>query len=115
MDKAKQLVHKHQDQFKWVLLIGSGIAAFNTLARPDYNLIIYLYMFYVWNNMNDSKETQANEKINSFFISLYSLLIDFVWVFYWGGRWSYIKVDNEGLIHFLVLFLSWVGIFLKVW
>jgi hypothetical protein len=113
MDKIKQLIYQHQDKFKYLLLAGAGLAAFNTLARADYNLILYLYIFYVWNNMSDSKEAQATEKINSFFVLLYSFVIDIVWVLFWGGRWG-TKVDNEALVHTLVIFFSWLAILVKV-
>jgi len=113
MDKIKGLITGHQGKLKYLLLAGAGLAAFNTLARPDFNLIVYLYIYYVWHNMNDSKETQSSEKINIFFILSYSLLIDLIWCFFWGSRWG-VKNDNEALIHSLVIFFSWVGIFLKV-
>jgi hypothetical protein len=113
MEKVRQLVHTHQDKFKFVLFAGAGIAAFNTLARPDFNLIIYLYLFYVWNNMNDSKETQTSEKVFSFFALAYSLIIDFVWCFFWGSRWGG-KNDSESFIHSMVIFFSWMGILVKV-
>lgn len=113
MDKLKQLVTQFQDKFKFVLLGGAGIAAFNTLARPDFNLILYLYIYYVWNNMNDSKETQASEKINCFYIMSYSLIIDIVWNCFWGSRWGQ-KTDSEATIHSIVIFFSWVAVLVKV-
>jgi hypothetical protein len=114
MEKVKQMAYQHQNKFKFLLLAGAGIAAFNTLSRPDYNLILYLYIYYVWNNMTDSKETQANEKINCFFILMYSISIDLIWCFYWASRWSLLKNDYEGTIHYIVIIFSWLGILLKV-
>jgi hypothetical protein len=113
MDKLKQIVTKHQDKFKYILFAGAGIAAFNTLARPDFNLILYLYIFYVWNHMADSKETQASEKINLFFMMTYSLIIDIIWSVFWGNRWG-VKNDYEATIHSIVIIFSWIGIGLKV-
>ena len=113
MEKAKTLIQTHQDKFKFLVLGGAGIAAFNCFVRADYNLIIYIYTYYVW-NMLDSKETQSNEKINVFFLLFFSLIIDFIWVFYWGGRWSLIKIDNQSFIHSLVILLSFIAILNKV-
>lgn len=113
MEKIKQVATQHQDKFKFLFLSGAGIAAFNTLSRPDFNLVVYLYVYYVWNLMTDSKETQASEKINCFFIMIYSLLIDIVWALFWGNRWGG-KNDYESTIHGLVLFFSWIAILLKV-
>jgi len=113
MDRLKQLVIKHQNNFKFLLFAGAAIACLNTLARADFNIILYLYVYYVWHNMADSKEAQTNEKINSFFVFLFSLLIDFIWVFFWGSRWGE-KDDNEAFVHSFVIFFSWIGILLKV-
>ena len=86
MEKVKELIVQHQDKFKFALMGGIGIAGFNCFARADYNLILYIYVYYIW-NMLDSKvniimnnETQENEKINYFFLLGYSLVIDLVCV-----------------------------------
>jgi hypothetical protein len=55
MDLVKRLINEHFDKFRYALLGGAAIAAVNTLSRPDYNIIIYLYIFYVWTMMTDSK------------------------------------------------------------
>ena len=113
MDRVKQVVNKNQDKFNYLLFTGAGLAAFNTLARPDFNLVLFLYIYYVWNMMTDSKETQSSEKINSFFILLYSLFIDIFWSLFWGSRWG-AKNDYESTIHTIVIICSWIAIALKV-
>ncbi|MCQ2818753.1 MAG: hypothetical protein MJ252_15915 [archaeon] len=114
MEQAKKLVNQHSAKLQYVFLIGAAIAALNTLARADYNFIIYLYMFYVWKFMENSQESQAQEKVASFFILLYSLLIDFFWCFFWGAKWGNLKNDPESGVHKMVLLLSWLGILLKI-
>ena len=49
MEKIKHLVFQHQDKLKYGLLIAAGVASINCLARPDYNIIIYIYIYYIWN------------------------------------------------------------------
>ena len=56
MEKIKHLVFQHQDKLKYALLIGATISAINCLARPDFNLVLYLYIYYVWNIL-ESKVT----------------------------------------------------------
>ena len=74
MEKVKELIVQHQDKFKFALMGGIGIAGFNCFARADYNLILYIYVYYIWNMLDSkvniimNKETQENEKINSFFL-----------------------------------------------
>jgi hypothetical protein len=47
MDKAKSFILKQQDKLKYIILIGAGLGAFNCLTRPDFNLIVYLYIYYI--------------------------------------------------------------------
>ena len=114
MDTIKKQVNTYQEKLPVIFLICAGIAAVNTLCRADYNFILYLYMFYIWKFMANAKEAQNQEKISSFFILLYSLIIDIIWCIYWGGKWSSLKEDAEGGIHTFVLILSWIAIVLKI-
>ena len=114
MEAIKKTATTHANKLQYVYLVGAGIAAINTLGRADYNFIIYLYMFYVWKYMESAEGAQAQEKVSSFFICLYSMLIDFIWCFYWGSKWGSLKNDAESGIHTTVLVLSWIGIVVKV-
>ena len=113
MEKVKQLAEKHSDKLKYLLLTGAFIGLINTFCRADYNIVIYLYMFYVWSFMKEDLENQSREKVTFFYILCYSLLIDIVWCFFWNSRWRLLKEDIESGTHRLVIFLSWIGIFLK--
>ena len=55
MESIKQLIAKHGDKFKFLILGAIGISAFNTLVRADYNIVLYLYIYYVWTMMTESK------------------------------------------------------------
>lgn len=114
MEQTQKLVNQHSGKLQYVFLIGAGIAALNTLCRADYNFIIYLYMFYVWKFMESSKDSQAQEKVASFFILLYSLLIDVFWCLFWGFKWGGLQEDPESGVHKMVLICSWIGIILKI-
>ena len=57
MNIIKSNLLRNQDKIHFLFFIGAGIAGINTLLRPDYNLIIYLYLFYVWTIMTNSKVT----------------------------------------------------------
>jgi hypothetical protein len=48
MDKIKSFVLSQQGKLKQVILFGAGLGAFNCLTRPDFNLIVYLYIYYIW-------------------------------------------------------------------
>ena len=110
MDKIRNLLSKHSSKLKYLFLLGAVIAAINTLSRADYNFVIYLYMFYVWTFMGDSAEAQRQDKIGTFYILVYSLVIDFIWCIFWGGKWDTVPT----LMHEMTLFFSWCGILLKL-
>ena len=114
MEKIKQLAEKYSSKLKYLLLGGAFIGLINTFCRADYNLIIYLYMFYVWAFLNEDLESQTKEKVTFFYILLYSILIDIIWCFFWNSKWGLLKEDIESGTHGLVIFLSWIGIFLKI-
>ena len=114
MEKIKSLAKEHSNKLNYILLCGAIIAAINTLCRADYNFIIYLYMIYVWEFMENAKESQGQEKISSFYVLTYSLLIDLIWCLYWGSKWGSLEKDSESGIHSLVLILSWIGILVKI-
>ena len=113
MEKVKQLAEKYSDKLKYLLLIGAFVALINTFCRADYNLIIYLYMFYIWTFMKEDLQSQAREKVTFFHILCYSIIIDIIWCFFWNSKWDLLKEDIESGTHGLVIFFSWIGIFLK--
>ena len=113
MESIKQLAEKHSEKLKYLLIAGAFIGLMNTFCRADYNFIIYLYMFYVWNFMKEEITSQTREKTTFFYILLYSFIIDIIWCFFWNSKWGSIKEDAESGIHGLVILLSWVGILLK--
>ena len=114
MDTVSQLAEKYSDKLKYLILAGASIGLINTFCRADYNFILYLYMFYVWMHLTEDQEIQTREKITIFYILFYSLIIDIIWCFFWKSQWGYLKEDIESGTHGLVIFLSWVGILLKV-
>jgi uncharacterized membrane protein len=112
MDKCQEWIFRNQKKLSYFLLLGAVIGGVNCLSRPDYNLIIYLYLYFIWEISSDTKEMQNIEKLNSWFFLAFSILIDIFWTIFWSGKWSHIK-DLERFIHIFVIILSWVGIGLK--
>jgi len=53
MDKVKNLIYNNQHNLKYALLAGSLLGAFNCLAKPDYNIVSYLYIYYVWHMIEE--------------------------------------------------------------
>ena len=114
MEKIKNLAKQNSHRLKFLLITGAIIGGINTLCRADYNLILYLYMYYIWHFMDNQKESQIQEKVSSFFFAFYSLIIDIIWCIFWGKKWNSLQKDSESTIHSIVLFLSWIGIIIKI-
>ena len=114
MEKMTQMAEKYSDKLKYLFLIGACIGLLNSFSRADYNFVLYLYMFYIWIYMENDQEIQAREKKTIFYILFYSLFIDLIWCFFWKSQWGYLKEDIESGTHGLVIFLSWIGILLKI-
>ena len=114
MEKIIKTVQTHLDKLKYLIIAGAVIGLINTFCRADYNFILYLYMYYIWIYITDDQEIQTREKIIVFYLLLYSLLIDLIWVIFWKSQWGYLQQDIESGIHCLVVFLSWIGILLKI-
>ena len=110
MEKFKKIATKFSSKLKYLYLCGAILAGINTLSRADYNFVLYLDMFYVWNFMENSSETQKQDKIGCFYILIYSLIIDFIWTIFWGGKWDTVPT----LFHWMILLFSWIGIILKI-
>jgi hypothetical protein len=62
MNFIRNVIIKNQEKIHFLFLGGAGIAGLNTLLRPDYNLVVYLYLFYVWTMMTNSKVFLYYEK-----------------------------------------------------
>ena len=109
MEKIKNIATKYSSKLKYFYISGAIIAALNTLSRADYNFVLYLFMFYVWTFMENT-EVQKQDKVGCCYILIFSLLIDFIWVLFWGGKWDTVPT----LFHEMTLFFSWLGIILKI-
>ena len=64
-----------------LFMAGAGIAIFTCLARPDYNLPLFIFALFIWND-NDKRE---RFKLLAFL--LLTFLVDFIWLCYWGSYW----------------------------
>ncbi len=59
--KVKELIHKHKEKINLILLAGALIAGYNCLARADYNIVSYAYIYYVWYQIDDKVITISNK------------------------------------------------------
>jgi hypothetical protein len=53
MVDIKALVNQHFNKFHLLLAASAAIAGFNCLAKADYNIMTYCYVYYVWFIIDD--------------------------------------------------------------
>lgn len=79
MEALKQNILKNSEKLKYFFIAGCLISCLNCLGRADYNIIVYLYIYYVWEMMKDSKViskfnkslgNSSSRKNKSFLLSL---------------------------------------------
>lgn len=113
MDTCKNWIYQNQEKLKLIIFCGAIVAAVNCFARADYNLVIYLYIYLIFDNCSSNKALLESEKLCSWFFLMFSIILDVFWTLYWRGKWSGVAADFERNIHFLVLLGSWIGIGIK--
>ena len=113
MGKIKDILSTHYAKLRLFFLTGIAIATLTSIRRADYNFVLYLYLMYTWNYMENSTSKQL-AKSWAFFGTLYSVLIDFIWCLFWESKWGGLSEDHRTFSQSLVTFLSWVGILVKV-
>jgi hypothetical protein len=51
--------------------------------------------------------------VNCFYFLCFSLFVDLYWIYFWGGNSDNVK-DIEKAAHVLIIFLSFIGILVKI-
>lgn len=114
MEGFKNFVNQHQPKLKFLFLACAALSCFNCLAKPDYNIVLYAYAFFVWNMMSGSSQGQTSEKLYCFWFMLATLFVDLIWIFFWGSLWTSLDHDEEATIHYIVILFSWISFGIKI-
>jgi hypothetical protein len=63
MERINGIVMQNKDKIKYLVLGCAALAGFNCLTRPDFNLILYLFIYNLW-YVNDDGKDKVRKKIN---------------------------------------------------
>ena len=105
MDKAYKFLKTQAKLANIFLLLCSGFSSIITLERPDYNLLLFLFVAFsmFWKN----SQARSNPKLIIFERMLCtltmtaSLLIDFIWIF-----------THKSINSSFIIFMSWIEFFI---
>ncbi|KAM3135870.1 hypothetical protein pb186bvf_011999 [Paramecium bursaria] len=100
-----------QDWPKKLFLVNAFIACFTCYARPDYNLPLFAFAYLLWDI-----ERPTSQKVRLTYLFIFSWIIDFVWLVYWGPFWNSNTFSNNWAdgIQTFVLVLSVINFILKI-
>lgn len=112
MDKCKDAIYRHQGKIKIILITSIAISLLNCFSRFDYNFVVFLYLYFLWDNNIENKQLESTERVIAWFFLCFTVLADLLWLFTWPSKWSKIK-DFQSTIHFIVSLSSWINLGLK--
>mmetsp|Transcript_65375 Transcript_65375/g.75164 ORF Transcript_65375/g.75164 Transcript_65375/m.75164 type:complete len:138 (-) Transcript_65375:320-733(-) len=94
------------------LFIAGGVLAFlSCFARSDFNLPLFIFLYFTWD-----EPRFEDVRIHTIVFTAFTLLLDFIWLCYWGPYWSSQEFVNdwENGIHSFVVFTSAVNFIVKI-
>jgi len=85
------------------------IAVLSCLARPDFNLPLFVFAWFVW------AEPDKRERLKLLGLLVITLVVDFIWLCYWGPIWNSDTEYGrwEKGVHSFVLSMSSINFVLK--
>lgn len=94
------------------------ISCFTCYARPDYNLPLFAFAYLLWDIERPVMfiNIEMSQKVRLTYLFVFSWIIDFVWLVYWGPFWNSSTFNNNWAqgIQTFVLVLSVINFILKV-
>lgn len=93
-----------------IFLVCAGTAILTCLARPDFNLPLFVFAWMIW------KEGDEVQKFRLILLMALTFIVDFIWLCYWGSAWSDENDSGswESGIHHFVFAVSVIGFIVKV-
>ncbi|CAG9323470.1 unnamed protein product [Blepharisma stoltei] len=91
-------------------LIIAGISILCCLARPDFNLPLFVFAWLIWS------EADKSQRIRVFYLMIITFIVDFIWLCYWGSVWNN-EIDSgnwESGVHHFVFALCVINFIIKL-
>jgi len=91
-----------------VFLLCAGLATLSCLARPDFNLPLFVFAWLIWT------EPEKEIRVKFWGLMVVTFLVDFIWLCYWGSAWTGESGSWESGIHHFVLAMSIINFLVKL-
>ena len=93
-----------------VFLVCAGISILCCLARPDFNLPLFVFAWLIW------KEGDEIQKFRVIILMVVTFIVDFIWLCYWGSAWGDENESGawEAGVHHIVFAMSIINFIVKV-
>ena len=59
-----------------------ALSLFTYFERADFNLPLFTFAALLWNQKNPPQKTRV------WYLLLFSILVDFIWIVYWAATWN---------------------------
>ncbi|OMJ82040.1 hypothetical protein SteCoe_17367 [Stentor coeruleus] len=93
-----------------VFLVCAGISILCCLARPDFNLPLFVFAWMIW------KEGDPTQKVRLIILMIITFVVDFIWLCYWGSAWGDESESGgwEAGVHHFVFAMSIINFIVKL-
>ena len=119
MERISNILKSNEKIIGYSLIGSCVIAGLNCLERPDYNLFLYLFIYYTMlssvHTVKIQPSLQRNERMLATYVFAISMIIDILWVIFYKGSGlqiamilSYIEIGIKFLLLF-ALVVMWQG------
>lgn len=119
MERISNMLKANEKIIGYTLLGGCGLAGLNCLERPDYNLFLYLFIYFTMFSSGHSIQIQPvmqrTERMYATYVFGISIIVDFLWVIMYKGTGNglammltYIEIGLKFVLLF-ALFVMWQG------
>lgn len=93
------------------------LSLFTYFERADYNLPLFVFILFLWNHPKPvTGDAMQSQKSRLWYLVLFSLLVDFIWIIYWALFWNRedFRINNPTRLTSMTLLISAINFVLKV-
>eukprot|EP01017_Pseudomicrothorax_dubius_P021138 TRINITY_DN2284_c0_g1_i2.p1 TRINITY_DN2284_c0_g1~~TRINITY_DN2284_c0_g1_i2.p1 ORF type:complete len:140 (-),score=16.54 TRINITY_DN2284_c0_g1_i2:122-541(-) len=97
-----------------LFILGLILASLSCFVRADYNLALFAFAFFIWDN---EKVHSIKYQVRLTYFFLYTLLFDILWIAIWIFIWQGSKLDPhsfENKFHKVIMVINIANVFVKL-